>query len=66
MEGDGMQYLAHINENGREQTLKQHLENTAGQCAEFSDKFGVYDWGYCCGLLHDIGKYSQAFQKRLQ
>lgn len=61
-----MQYLAHINENGREQTLKQHLENTAGQCAEFSDKFGVYDWGYCCGLLHDIGKYSQAFQKRLQ
>lgn len=61
-----MQYLAHINENSREQTLKQHLENTAGQCAEFSDKFGVYDWGYCCGLLHDIGKYSQAFQKRLQ
>lgn len=61
-----MQYLAHINENDKEQTLKQHLENTAGQCAEFSDKFGVYDWGYCCGLLHDIGKYSQAFQKRLQ
>ena len=23
------------------------------------------DWGYCCGMLHDIGKYSIDFQKRI-
>lgn len=61
-----MEYLAHINKNGEEQFLKEHLENTADLCAEFADKFGVYDWGYCCGLLHDIGKYSQEFQRRIR
>lgn len=60
-----MKYLAHINEKGEEQLLKQHLENSALQCGKFADNFGAYEWGYCCGLLHDIGKYSSKFQKRL-
>lgn len=50
-----MKYLAHINEKGEEQLLKQHLENSALQCGKFADNFGAYEWGYCCGLLHDIG-----------
>lgn len=61
-----MEYLAHTNDKGEEQFLKTHLENTAKFCAGFADKFGVYDWGYCCGLLHDIGKYSLEFQKRIR
>ena len=61
---DGI-YLAHKNENGEEQTLKEHLEGTARLCGRFASSFGVYDWGYCCGMLHDIGKYSLAFQERL-
>lgn len=61
-----MQYLAHINDKGEEQPLKQHLEGTALLCGQFADNFGAYEWGYCCGLLHDIGKYSLKFQKRLQ
>lgn len=60
-----MKYLAHINDNGEEQLLKQHLENTALRCGQFADRFGAYEWGYCCGLLHDIGKYSLKFQERL-
>lgn len=60
-----MKYLAHINEKGEEQLLKQHLENSALQCGKFADNFGAYEWGYCCGLLHDIGKYSSKFQKRI-
>ncbi len=61
-----MRYLAHINDKKEEQLLKEHLVNTAKLCAQFAAKFGVYDWGYCCGLLHDIGKYSPEFQKRIR
>lgn len=60
-----MKYLAHINDKGEEQLLKQHLEGTALRCGQFADRFGAYEWGYCCGLLHDIGKYSSKFQGRL-
>lgn len=60
-----MKYLAHINEKGEQQLLKEHLENSAVLCGTFADSFGAYEWGYCCGLLHDIGKYSLKFQERL-
>ena len=60
------EYLAHINENGKEQTLIEHLKNTAILAGKFANSFGAYDWGYCCGLLHDIGKYSQKFQERIR
>lgn len=59
-----MRYLAHIDE-GREQTLKEHLEETALLAGEFAERFGKQEWGYCCGLLHDIGKYSDKFQEKI-
>lgn len=61
-----MKYLAHINDKGEEQLLKVHLENSARICGAFAAKFGAYEWGYCCGLLHDIGKYSLKFQERVR
>lgn len=61
-----MVYLAHINDDKLEQPLKEHLENTGKLCGKFAESFGMYDWGYCCGLLHDIGKYSLEFQNRLK
>lgn len=61
-----MKYLAHINDKGEEQPLKNHLEGTASLCGKYADSFGAYEWGYCCGLLHDIGKYSLKFQKRIR
>lgn len=61
-----MDYLAHINENGEEQLLKDHLENTARLCGKFAENFGAYKEGYCCGLLHDLGKYSLKFQERIR
>ncbi|MGF0017621.1 CRISPR-associated helicase Cas3' [Sporofaciens sp. SGI.106] len=60
-----MKYLAHTNENGEEQTLLEHLRNTADLSGKFANSFGAYEWGYNCGLLHDIGKYSLKFQERL-
>ena len=58
------QYLGHTC-GDRVQTVKEHLEGTAMLSGEFASRFGKRDWGYCCGLLHDIGKYSAAFQKKI-
>ncbi len=56
---------AHIREDGDKQTIREHLENTAELCASFAGVFGCRDLGYLTGLMHDIGKYSVSFQKRL-
>ena len=63
------EYLAHIDrekEPERRQSLLEHLEGTARLAETFADSFGKGDWGYCCGMLHDIGKYSAKFQKKLK
>ena len=59
-----MEYLAHI-DGKRQQTNKQHLQGTAMLAGDFAEAFGKRDWGYACGMLHDIGKYSAAFQEKL-
>lgn len=61
-----MKCSAHIRDDGKEQPLKEHLENTALMAEKFADSFHAGEWGYCCGMLHDIGKYSVKFQKRLR
>ena len=61
-----MAYLAHISENHRLQTVLEHLEGTSDLCSHFAMSFGAEDQGKLAGLAHDIGKYSDAFQRRLQ
>ena len=63
--GVKMEYLAHIAEDGRKQTVKEHCEGTAKLTSDFADVFGVGELGKLAGLAHDIGKYSEAFQNRL-
>lgn len=46
--------------------MKDHLERTAGLSAVFCQAFDAENDGRLCGLYHDIGKYSSAFQKRLR
>ena len=60
-----MEYIAHLNE-GRIQTMKDHLCGTAELAGYFAGRFGKADWGYACGMLHDIGKYSLAFQDKIK
>lgn len=57
--------LAHISPDGREQTVAAHLQGTAQLCGGFAAAFGEEKRGELLGLAHDIGKTSQAFQKRL-
>ena len=59
------QALAHISEDGqRTQTVAAHLDGTARRSASFAAAFGAEQDGYYTGTLHDIGKYSAAFQRR--
>lgn len=60
-----MKFIAHKNESGV-QTLLEHLSGTAERSGGFASKFGKREWGYCCGMLHDIGKYSLEFQQKIQ
>lgn len=61
-----MEYLAHIAEDGRVQTIYEHLTGTAAIAAEFGAPFGAADEARFAGMLHDIGKYSAEFQRRLR
>lgn len=58
-------YIAHRNElTGLIQTVKEHCENTAELCREFSVP-ELKDFMFAIGLLHDVGKYQESFVKRI-
>jgi len=62
-------YFAHSTEDpnkGDWQPLDRHLDEVARRCGEFTSRFGAEPWGKVCGLLHDLGKFSQEFQARLE
>jgi len=58
-------YIAHKRENGLVQRLKDHLEEVGNLAAEFATPFGAEKHAERIGLLHDLGKYSIAGQRRM-
>lgn len=61
-----MRYIAHKAEDGRTQSVQEHLEGTAKLAAGFGSAFGAQEHAYRTGLLHDIGKYAPDVQRRMQ
>lgn len=61
-----MSYIAHRTECGCEQPLLDHLRGTAERASTFAQPFGAANLAYVLGMAHDIGKYSDAFQKRIR
>jgi len=60
-------YFAHSeNERGERNPLKAHLEGVADRARRFAEVFGSGDAAYLAGLLHDLGKYGDLFQRRLE
>ena len=47
------------------QPLKDHLTYVAKLSQQFADDFNAGELAYTSGLLHDLGKYSPEFQRRL-
>ena len=57
---------AHISEDGlRRQSVADHLTGTAKRAARFAAAFDQELLGRAAGFLHDIGKYSDDFQRRI-
>ena len=48
------------------QLLIDHLTETSELMEEYCSKFTCPEIGRVCGLLHDIGKYSPEFQRRVR
>lgn len=65
-ESKNLTYIAHSeNSNGVIQTMKEHCSGVSKFMREFalSESFvNLYDF---CGRIHDIGKYSDAFQRHV-
>ena len=58
--------IAHIRENtGEVQTVKQHCEETAALASSFATD-AMKPVVNAAGLLHDIGKFQPAFQRRMR
>lgn len=58
-------YLAHIASERRKQTVREHAIGTAELASSFAAVFCMEEEAAYIGMLHDIGKCSKAFQKRL-
>jgi len=62
-----MSFLAHsANSHGASEPLAIHLSHVAARAREYADAFGADSEAYLAGLLHDLGKYSNLFQRRLR
>ncbi len=48
------------------QLLKDHLHNTAELATQMGEPLGIAELTRVAALLHDLGKYSDAFQARLR
>lgn len=62
-----MDHLAHSkNSVGITHRLSDHLRSVASLAAGFASAFGASDEAANLGLLHDLGKYGELFQRRLR
>ena len=58
--------IAHVAEDGRCQPLLEHLTAVSELASRFAREFGCPEWAGIAGLWHDMGKYSEEFQKYIR
>ncbi len=63
---DNPAFVAHVRGDNKIQSLETHLCNVSRLASELASKFGLATHGELIGLLHDLGKYSTAFQTYIQ
>lgn len=55
-----------INQTVSYQSNKEHCLGVAGLAKSFAEEFGMGEWGYTMGLLHDKGKEKHQFQSYIR
>lgn len=62
-----MNYIAHKRSetDKKEQPLLEHLKNVSQLSETFAECLNLSDYAGIIGMLHDIGKYSNRFQQRI-
>lgn len=59
-----MEIAAHIRKtDGKEQSVFSHLEQTASLAEEYAESIGMGNFARLQGLLHDVGKLTEIFDK---
>ena len=61
-----MKAISHFRSPDAENPLAKHLREVADRARDFGAIFGAGDWAECAGLLHDIGKFGEPFQKYIR
>ena len=63
-----MPFLAHTgpSASGKPEPLRTHLQDVGRRAGEFAGPFEAAGEAWIAGLLHDLGKYGDLFQRRLQ
>lgn len=59
-----VEYIGHTSDDGRKQLLLDHLNGASKLCRENANEFWA-DIAEFVGQIHDIGKYTSGFQKRI-
>ena len=66
-QGTVIEFVARYREkDGTPQSLIEHLEGASELASKFAGKIGLPQFGELMGLLHDFGKYSNAFQRYIK
>lgn len=63
--GERKLFFAHKDPSGASQLLRDHLLQVSRAARSHAEKIGIGTAGSAVGLLHDLGKYSHAFQRYL-
>lgn len=58
-------FFARISKDGSKQYLEQHSCSVSVLCGQLASKIGMQHCGELLGLLHDMGKYTEAWQEYL-
>jgi len=63
----GEEAIAHVRDSDKaQQALSDHLLGVAAKAQKYASVIGLESMGELLGLLHDLGKYSKAFQDYLK
>lgn len=66
-ETERAKYIAHSeNSKGKQQSMKQHCKGVANMMKSFAFSNEFANMYAYCGVIHDIGKYSDGFQKYIR